>query len=132
MFVVSKRRDEFIYLFTYFASTDLVLCLVYIYIYIQYYTACDPRLCFLFFTWVYLSSKPTIKYMKSDYKPWVFINFILISLYVRIYLAIYSNIHYYLTVVEYLLLLGCIETNPGPANHLRLSFLKIVHKNVCS
>lgn len=50
----------------------------------------------------------------------------------RIYLAIYSNIHYYLTVVEYLLLLGCIETNPGPANHLRLSFLKIVHKNVCS
>lgn len=65
-------------------------------------------------------------------KPWIFINFILISLYVMIYLALYSNIHYNLIVVQYLLILGCIETNPDPANHSRLSSLKIVHNNVCS
>lgn len=35
-------------------------------------------------------------------------------------------------MVEYHLILGCIETNPGPANHTRLSSLKIVHNNVCS
>lgn len=119
---VSAWTDIFsaIFMHTYFAVSVFSVNL-----FISGITACEPWLCFSFFTGIHFSFIPIIKHMKSDCKPVLFINCIFISLYVMIYLAIHSNIHDYLTVVQYILLLG-------PVNKPRQSSGKIVHYNVCS
>ena len=73
-----------------------------------------------------------IEFVNSISKPWIVSRFLFIPLYVANCSDKYSNIRYHVTVVRILLILGCIETNPGPSNNMRLSSLKIAHNNVCS